>query len=114
MRDITNADKETQEVRPRVKVDDGSDIVTFGGPNYGRVYEISLDTSIDNDSWSASMSFRNQYDLGPSLDPLDSDSDFNDGTIANQLMDQYHHVQIETSKDGGQAGLICLRDMQEM
>src|SRR6056297_1218802 len=98
-----NADQITDTL-VKVTIDDGNgNTPTFGNyGDYARVYTVGLRGGADSPSWGCDrLEFRNQQELGPSLDPLDADSDFNDGTISHQLLDEKHKVTIEMSKDDG-------------
>ena len=98
-----NADQITDTLVKVTIDDDNGNTITFGNyGEYARIYTVSLRGGADSPSWGCDrLEFRNQQELGPSLDPLDTDSDFNDGTIAHQLLDEKHSVKIEFSKDDG-------------
>ena len=98
-----NADQ-IRETLVKVTIDDGQgNTPSFGNyGDYGRIFSVGLRGGADSPSWACDrLEFRNNQELGPSLDPLDADSDFNDGTIANNLLDEKHKVTIEFSKDDG-------------
>ncbi len=102
-----NADKVEQKTLVKVTIDDqhGNEI-TFGNyGTYGRVYTVALRAQASNPAWRCErLEFRNWKQKildNKSLDPLDTESDFNDGDIAHQILDEKHPITIELSKDDG-------------
>ncbi len=93
MRDIVNATKKVN-TKVRLSIYDGDNWISFGdNADYGRLYSVSLDNSIDNSGWNLEARFRNHPEL-ESLDP------YYHGTFQD-LLDQYHKSKLEISKDDG-------------
>jgi len=100
---VPNANDPDIPTLVKVRIHDGSEWHAFG--NYGdheRVFGVELSVDIDNPSWQCSrLEFRNNPQLGPSLDPDDPTSDFNDGTIADTILHPKHKMEVLLSKDYG-------------
>lgn len=108
---VTNAKDQDIPTLVKVRIHDGNQWVEFG--NYGdheRVFGLELSNNIDNPAWSCDrLEFRNNPSLGPSLDPNDPNSDFNDGTIADTLLSPKHKLEVLLSKDYGDTWITKFR-----